>query len=142
MRYLLITVSVLASVVSKANVANDTIPYWHISYGKTVMIRGNANSVQPVKQELEVKPESLKDLTISFIYDTDQPKTSSLVVKEGNETLRTIDSDPDMGSYFFVPVRELIGTHQPNVRYELDFYYSDDRGQKNVKLGTIIFIFK
>lgn len=142
MRYLLAIAFLLTTLVSNANVVNDTIPYWHISYGRTVVIRGNVNSVQPVKHELTVNPESLKDLIISFIYDAGQPKTSTLIVKEKNETLRTVDNDPDMGPYFVVPVRELIGTHQPNVRYELDFYYTDDRGQRNLKLGTITFILK
>lgn len=142
MRYLLVTAFLLSAFMAKANHAKDTIPYWHISYGKTVIIRGNINAVQAEKHEITVKQESIKAVTISFIYDTGQPKSSSLVVKEKNEILRTVEHDPVMGSYFVVPVRELIGMHQPNVRYELDFYYTDDRGQKNLKLGTIIFILK
>lgn len=141
-RYLFISAFLIISVFARANHVQDTIPYWHISYGKAVVIRGNINTVQAVKHEVTVQQDAVKDLTISFIYDAGQPKSSSLVVKEKNEVLRTVEHDPVMGSYFVVPVRELIGTHQPNVRYELDLYYTDDRGQKNLKLGTIIFILK
>lgn len=141
MKYLLLFVFLLAGFVSKAN-PNDTIPYWHISYGKTVIVRGNIKSFSQDIHEITIKQGSLKDLTISFVYESNQPETSSLVVKEGKETLRTMDQDPVMGSHFVVPMRELISTHQPNVNYTLDFYYTDDRGQKNLKLGTIIFMFK
>ena len=142
MRFLLVIAFLLATLVSKATHKNDTIPYWHISYGKSVIIRGNVNAVFATRHEITLKDGVTKELTISFVYDSNQPKSSSLVVKEKNEVLRTVEQDPVMGPYFVVPVRELIGTHQPNVRYELDFYYTDDRGQKNLKLGTIIFILK
>ena len=45
-------------------------------------------------------------------------------------TLRTIEQDPVMGAYFRIPVRELIGTHQSNVRYELDFITLTTTGSK------------
>jgi hypothetical protein len=98
--------------------------------------------VQGATHEITLNAGAVKDLTISFVYDSNQPTKSSLVVKEKNEVLRTVEQDPVMGPYFVVPVRELIGTHQPNVQYVLDFYYSDDRGQKNLRLGTIIFNLK
>jgi hypothetical protein len=142
MKYAVILIVLLFPVASKANQVNDTIPYWHISYGKLVIIQGNLRSVPKDKHEITVKPDAVNDLIISFVYDNGQPKSSSLAVKEGNETLRTVHQDPVLGPYFKVPVRELIGTHQSNVRYELDFYYTDDRGQQDLKLGTIIFIMK
>lgn len=142
MKYAVIFIVLLFSTTAKAYVVSDTIPYWHISYGKLVVIEGNLRSIPKAKQEITVKPDAMSDLIISFVYDAGQPKTSSLTVKEGNEILRTVESDPVLGSYFKVPVRELVGTHQSNVRYELDFYYSDDRGQRDLKLGTIIFIMK
>lgn len=142
MRNVLLAILLVAGFSAKANQARDTIPYWHISYGKTVVIRGNLNTASAARHEITLKAEAIKDLAISFVYDNQQPETSSLTVKEGKEELRTVAQDPVMGSYFVVPVRELIGTHQPDVRYELDFYYTDDRGQKNLKLGTIIFILK
>lgn len=142
MRYLLLGILLLTSVITKANHAQDTIPYWHISYGKTVVIRGNLNTTSASIHEITLNGGAIKDLTISFVYDSNRPKWSSLFVKEGREELRRVEQDPVMGPYFIVPMRELISTHQPNVRYELDFYYSDDRGQKDLKLGTIIFILK
>ncbi len=142
MKYAVIFIALLFSTTAKAYVGNDTIPYWHISYGKLIVIEGNLRSIPKTKQEISVKPDAINDLIISFVYDTGQPKSSSLTVKEGNEILRTVESDPVLGSYFKVPVRELVGTHQSNVRYELDFYYTDDRGQRDLKLGTIIFIMK
>ena len=105
-------------------------------------MEGNLRSIPTAGQEITVKPDAINDLIISFVYDTGQPKVSSLTVKEGNEILRTVDQDPVMGAYFVVPVRELVGTHQSNVRYELSFYYTDDRGQRDLKLGTITFIMK
>ncbi len=142
MRYIMLVSWVFAGFVLKAGVPADTITFWTISYDKTIIIRGNVILTRSPTYELTVKEGSLKNIAVSFIYDTGQPKTSLLEVKEKNEVLRTIASDPDIGAYFVVPVKELIGTHQPGVRYELDFYYTDDRGQKNLKLGTIIFIFK
>lgn len=143
MKYLLFTCLFALAIICRANtVGNDTIPYWTITYGKTVIITGNVTEQQSKRYELTVWPDAVKDLVISFVYDAVQPEIGSLVVKEKNEVLRTLELDPVMGAYFRVPVRELIGTHQPNVRYELDFYYTDDRGQKNRKLGTIIFSFK
>lgn len=142
MRFLLVVVFVCVAFSVKAGMRADTIPYWVIDYDKATIIRGNLNSPATPRHELTVKEDAIKNLIISFVYDSGQPETSSLVVKEKNETLRTIDHDPDMGPYFVVPVKELIGTHQTGVRYELDLYYSDDRGQKNLKLGTIIFNFK
>lgn len=142
MKYLLTVVLMLVGLISRANGVSDTITYWTISHDKIIILRGNVALKQAPRYELAVKETALKDLVVSFIYDSRQPKTSSLVVKEKNEVLRTIPYDPDMGAYFVVPVRELIGTHQPNVKYELDFYYTDDLGQKNLKLGTIIFSLK
>lgn len=142
MRYTLISVLMLVAFLTKADIHPDTVTYWQISYDKTVIIRGNLNSTRPPVHELTVNQGSLKNLTISFVYDAVQPNTSTLTVKEKNEVLRTVAHDPIIGPYFVVPVRELIGTHQPDVRYELDFYYTDDRGQKDLKIGTIIFIFK
>lgn len=142
MKYFFLVCLVLHSATAFADVVRDTIPYWQVSYGSKVIIRGNIKSVAPADYELTVKPDAVKDLIISFIYDSRQPESSSLIVKEKNDVLRTFESDPVMGAYFQVPVRELIGTHQSNVRYVLDFYYSDDRGQKDRKLATIIFIFK
>lgn len=142
MKYFLLMGLLSAAVTSKANQANDTIPFWTISYGKTVILTGNINSASPGVHELVVKPGEIKDVTVSFSYDSGQPGASLLTVREGKEELRTIEQDPVIGAYFRVPVRELIGTHQSNVRYQLDFYYTDDRGQKDRKLGTITFIFK
>jgi hypothetical protein len=142
MRHLIILAFLFTSVIAKANHTNDTIPYWHISYGKTVIIQGNVKSKDAKIYEITLKQGPLKDLTISFVYESNQPTSSSLVVKERNEVLRTVEQDPVMGPYFVVPVRELIGTHQPNVQYMLEFYYTDDRGQKDLKLGTLLFIFK
>lgn len=142
MKYIFFWCLSLLAVSAFADVACDTIPYWHVSYGGDVIIRGNINSPAPAAYELNVKPDAVDDLVVSFIYDAGQPAAGSLTVKEKNDILRTIESDPVMGAYFRVPVRELIGTHQSNVRYELDFYYTDDRGQQNRKLGTVIFIFK
>lgn len=141
MKYIILVIMLVAAFSAKAGIVSDTIPYWNISYGKTVIVQGNFQTAQTIRHELTVKSGSVKDLTVSFVYDA-QPKTSSLVIKEKNEELRTLDQDPVMGPNFFVPIRELISTHQPDVRYELDFYYSDDRGQKNRKIATIIFIFK
>lgn len=142
MRYLMLIVWVCAGLVSKAGVSADTVTYWTISYDKALVIRGNVTQAQVPKYELTVKEGLVKDLSISFVYDNGQPKVSSLVVKEKNEELRTIESNPDIGGCFVVPVKELIGTHQTGVRYELDFYYTDNRGEKGRKLGTITFIFK
>lgn len=140
MRFLFIALLLCLASFAQASIISDTI-FWHINYGKTAILDGNLNSRQPVTHELTVKSGLVKDLTISFMYDV-QPQTSSLVIKEKNEVLRALDHDPVMGSYFVVPVRELISTHQPDVRYELDFYYTNDRGIKERKLATIIFIFK
>jgi hypothetical protein len=138
-KYIVIAVLIVIGFSAQARSVNDTIPYWHINYGKTVILRGNLTS-SPGRHELTIRSGAVKDLTVSFVFEN-QPHTSSLVIKEKNEVLRTIDHDPVMGSYFVVPVRELISTHQPDVRYELDFYYT--RNQENEhKLATIIFIFK
>lgn len=142
MRHLLISAFLLVSVIANANHDNDTIPYWHISYGKTVVIQGNIKTTADKIYEITLKEGALKDLTISFVYGSNQPQTSMLVVKEGKDVLRTVEQDQVMGPYFVVPVRELIGTHQPHVQYKLEFYYTDDRGQKDLKLGTLIFIFQ
>lgn len=142
MRHILFVILLFVTVASKAGIHVDTLTYWDITYDKTTVIRGSLNTPSAPKYEVTIKDGSVKDITVSFVYDAVQPKSSSLVIKEKNEILRTVEGDPEMGPLFRVPVRELIGTHQPNVRYELDFYYSDDRGQKNLKLGTIIFAFK
>lgn len=125
---------------AQANVPGDTV-YWHITYGKTAVLNGSLSAVQPARHELTVRPGSVKDLTVSFVYEA-QPKASTLVIKEKNEVLRVIDQDPVMGPHFIVPVRELISTHQPDVRYELDFYYTVNGDAKEQKLATIVFIFK
>jgi hypothetical protein len=142
MRFLLLLAFLFVIGIAKATDKNDTIPYWHISYGKTVVIQGNIKSAGDKIYEITLKQGVLKDLTVSFVYGSNQPKSSSLVVKEKNEVLRTVEQDQVMGPYFVVPVRELIGTHQPNVQYKLEFYYTDDRGQKDLKLGTLLFIFQ
>lgn len=142
MKYAVIFIALLLPTALKANHVSDTIPYWHIRYGKLVIIQGNLRSIPKDKHEITVKPDAVNDLIISFVYDSVQPKSSSLTIKEGSEILRTVDQDPVLGPYFKVPVRELIGTHQSNVRYALDFYYTDDRGQRDLKLGTVIFIMK
>lgn len=142
MKHIFFLCLLLLSGSAFAGAVNDTIPYWHVSYGSNVIVRGNINSPTPKDYELIVKPDAVKDLIVSFIYDSGQPESSSLIVKEKNDVLRTFESDPVMGAYFRVPVKELIGTHQSNVRYVLDFYYTDDRGQKDRKLATIIFSFK
>jgi hypothetical protein len=142
MKFVLAVVLVFTCLSSRAYTPADTITFWTIRYDKTIIISGNVTQILAPRYDLTVKDGALKDLVISFVYDTGQPTTSSVIVKEKNEILRTIESDPNIGGYFVVPVRELIGTHQPNVRYELDLYYSDNRGQKELKLGTIIFIFK
>lgn len=141
MKYTIVAFLTMIAFSAQARMVNDTIPYWHINYGKTVILQGNLVSAQPGRHELTVKSGSVKDLTVSFVYDV-QPKTSSLVIKEKNDVLRIVDHDPVMGSYFVVPVRELISTHQPDVRYELDFYYTSNQDKKERKLATIIFIFK
>ena len=142
MRVVLIIGLFLIAFPAKAGMRADTITYWIVKYDKTAILRGDLTSKQPPRYELTVNDGLLKNLTVSFVYEAVQPKTSSLVVKEKNEILRTIEHDPIIGPYFVVPLRELIGTHQPNVRYELDFYYTDDKGQKDLKLGTITFIMK
>lgn len=138
MKYLL-GILLLFSLTIQAQTKNDTIPYWSIGYGKLVVIEANLRAMPKQKHTLTVKPDALEDLSISFVYASGQPGKSTLTVKERSEILRTFDQHPEMGPVFLVPVRELIGTHQNNVQYELDFFYTDDRGQKNLKLGTIIF---
>lgn len=140
MRAAFVVILFIVAFSAQANVAGDTI-YWQIQYGKVSILDGNLNSAQPSRYELTVKAGYVKDLTVSFAYNV-QPNTSALIIKEKNETLRTIDHDPVMGSYFVVPVRELISTHQPNVNYELDFYYTTNQNPNERKLATIIFIFK
>lgn len=139
MKYTIVAFLTMIAFSAQARMVNDTIPYWHISYGKTVILQGNLTSY-PGRHELIIQSGTVKDLTVSFVFEN-QPHTSSLVIKEKNEVLRTIDHDPVMGSYFVVPVRELISTHQPDVRYELDFYYTRNQDKEH-KLATIIFIFK
>lgn len=141
MRNILAGLWVMAGLSAQAGMATDTVTYWQIRYDKTVIIQSNVTMAQPSVYEITVKQGVLKDLTVSFVYDA-QPATSSLTVKEKKEVLRTLEPDPVMGPYFVVPVRELIGTHQPNVRYELDLYYNDDRGLKDLKIGTVVFNFK
>lgn len=142
MRHILFVILLFITGASTAGISADTVTYWVFTYDKITVIRENLNTSRAPKYEVTVKDGSVKDITVSFVYDAVQPKASSLIIKEKNEILRTIEGDPDMGPLFIVPVRELIGTHQPDVTYELDFYYSDDRGRRNLKLGTLIFIFK
>jgi hypothetical protein len=140
MRFLLVALLLSIAVSTQANTVSDTISFWHISYGKTVILEGNDNT-QPGRYELVIRTGSVKDLTVSYWQDA-RPQSSWLIIKEKNEVLRTIEHDPVMGSNFVVPVRELISTHQPDVQYELDFYYKTNHSEREHKLATIIFIFK
>ena len=142
MKYLLLFVFLLAGFISKADDVSDTVTFWTITYGKTVIIHGSEVIKEAPRHELIVKNGQLKDLTVSFFCDACRSETSSLVVEEKNEILRTIPQHEELGSaYFIVPLRELISTHQPDVKYELDFYFTDGRGNKLYKLGTITFTF-
>ncbi|HET9053896.1 MAG TPA: hypothetical protein VFM90_06980, partial [Cyclobacteriaceae bacterium] len=69
MRNALISAFMLAAFLAKADIHPDTVTYWQISYDKTVIIRGNLNSAQSPVYELTVKQGSLKNLTVSFVYD-------------------------------------------------------------------------
>jgi hypothetical protein len=79
-------------------------------------------------------------LNVSFNYDTRGQIDGELEIRTGDKTLRILKSVLKEGGFFVVPARELIDTESKGKRYELDFYYSDDRGTKKLKLGTIIFI--
>jgi hypothetical protein len=118
----------------------DTIPYWQIYYGKVVLIQGNTSQTTAEKREIRIKRDVVWELNISFNYDTRGQIDGGLEIKIGDRTLMTLKSVIMDGGFFVIPTRELIDTKTKGKRYELDFYYSDDSGTKNLKLGTIIFI--
>lgn len=123
-----------------ATVPLDTIPYWQIYYGKVVLIQGNTSQTTIEKREISIKRDVVWELNVSFNYDTRGHFDARLEIKIGERTLTTLKSAINDGGFFVVPTRELIDTKTKGKRYELDLYYSDDRGTKNLKLGTIIFI--
>ena len=125
---------------SWAIIPSDTIPYWNIYYGKVILIQGNTSQTTSEKEEMKIKRDVVWDLTVSFNYDTRGQIDGELEIKIGDETLRTLKSVIKEGGFFEIPTRELIDTKTKGKTYELDFYYSDDRGTKNLKLGTIVFM--
>ena len=128
------------TISSHGTVPLDTIPYWRIYYGKMILIQGNTSQTTTEKQERIIRKNVVAELNITFDYDTHGPIDGELEVKTGDRKLITLKSQIKDGNFFSVPTRELIDTKTKGGRYELDFYYSDDRGTKNLKLGTIIFV--
>ena len=141
MKKLLITFILITGTISSwSTIPLDTIPYWNIYYGKVILIQGNTSQTTTGSREIKIKKDIVWQLTITFNYDTRGPIESELEVKIGDKKLRTLKSQAEEGSFFIIPVAELIDTNMQGKRYEMEFYYSDNRGTKNLKLGTIIFI--
>jgi hypothetical protein len=128
------------TISSWATIPLDTIPYWQIYYGKVVLIQGNTSQTTTEKREIRIKRDVVWELNVSFNYDTRGQIDAGLEIKIGDRTLTTLKSVIKDGGFFVIPTRELIDTKTKGKRYELELYYSDDRGTKNLKLGTIIFI--
>jgi hypothetical protein len=128
------------TISSWATIPVDTIPYWQIYYGKVVLIQGNTSQTTTEKREIRIKRDVVWELSVSFNYDTRRLIEGGLEIKIGDKTLTTLKSIIKDGGFFVIPTRELIDTKSKGKRYELELYYSDDRGTKNLKLGTIIFI--
>lgn len=118
----------------------DTIPYWQIYYGKVVLILGNTSLTTTEKREIRIIRDVVWELNVSFNYDTREQNDGELEIKMGDKTLTTLKSVIKDGVFFVIPTRELIDTKTEGKRYELDLYYSDDGGIKNLKLGTLILI--
>ncbi len=128
------------TISSRATTVLDTIPYWHFYYGKMILIQGNTSQTATEKREIRIKRDVVWELKVSFNYDTREQIDDELEIRTGDTILRTLKSVIKEGGFFIVPTRELIDTKSKGKRYELDFYYSDDKGTKKLKLGTIIFI--
>src|SRR5688572_30595077 len=125
------------TISSWATIPLDTIPYWHIYYGKVILIQGNTSQTRTEKKEIKIKRDVVWELNVSFNYDTRGQIDGELEIKLGDQTLRTLKSVITEGGFFVIPTRELIDTKTKGKRYELDFYYTDDRGTKDLKLATI-----
>ena len=139
-KQLIILIFVTWTSSAWATIPLDTIPYWHIYYGKVILIQGNTSQTSTEKREIKIKRDVVWELNVSFNYDTRGQIDGELEIKSGDRTLRTLKSVIKDGGFFVIPTRELIDTKTKGKRYELDFYYNDDRGARNLKLGTIIFI--
>jgi len=129
----------------------DTIPFWNIYYGKVIVIQGNINQTQPENRYIKIKNGKPWELFVTFNYDIGPPDKGELTIKQGSKTLTVIEykggdeghsriPTNGGGSFFVVPLKEIIDVKLRNGRWELDFYCTDQRGQRNLKVGTIIFI--
>lgn len=137
----LITFFILSWTISSwATTSLDTIPNWQIYYGKVILIKGNTTQTTAETKEIRIKKDVVWELDISFNYDTRTQTESELEIKIGDRTLRTLKSVIEEGGFFVIPTKDLIDTKTKGKKYEMDFYYSDDRGTTKLKLGTIIFI--
>lgn len=151
MKKQLITLVLLAWTASSlATVPMDTIPFWNIYYGRVIVIQGNINQTQIDKREIQIKKGNPWELIVTFNYDVGPPDKGELAIKQGGKTLRIMEYERGHGghsrlptngggSFFVVPLKEIIDVKLRNGRWELDFYYTDQRGQSNLKLGTILF---
>jgi hypothetical protein len=141
MKKQLITFILISWTISSwATVPLDTIPYWQIYYGKVVIIQGNTSQTTTEKREIRIERDVVWELNVSFNYDTRGQIDGGLEIRMGDKTLTTLKSVIKDGGFFAIPTKELIDTKTKGKKYVLDLYYSDDRGTKNLKLGTIIFI--
>ena len=151
MRILSSTLAFVAVTIAvQAATAPDTIPFWNIDYGKVVLIQGNINQKQKETREVQIKNGKPWELVMTFNYDVGGHDVGQLTIKQDSQVLKTIkyrkQSIPQVripesggGCFFTVPLNEFINVKSKKQKWELDFYYSDERGQENLKLGTIIF---
>jgi hypothetical protein len=139
MKSQLIVVLVLSCGVRASAITQpDTIPNWQFYYGKIILIEGNKSQTTPETKEITIKNGVVSELNVTVNFDTQDYKNSELEIRIRNKKLKELKSLIKNGSFFFIPIKELIDVNSIGKQYELEFYYSDDRGTKNLRLGTII----
>ena len=140
-----------ATITSWATAQLDTIPFWNIYYGNVIVIQGNLNQTETEKRDIKIKKGKSRELVVTFNYDIGPTDQGKLTIKQGDRILKLIEYQREEeghsrlpttggGCFFLVPLKDIIDLKSKNGRWELDFYYNDQRGQENLKLGTIIFM--
>jgi len=125
----------------------DRVSSWTFYFAKLPFMSGGEND-PPATQELNVKQD--REIMVSLSYEGTPPSSSRLQVRGANgvsleyQFQSQVARDAftptvNQGAQFVVPVNEIVGNPaSENGEVEAEFYYSDDAGVTDLKLGTVM----